>query len=87
MHRNSLRIDRTTQELMKMNCDDLSSHFRSRKVSRTRLMDLLSQFDIRPSPSDRVSLMDFAAREISDIGMYQRIAMGAQAFGPKGYSP
>ena len=78
VHRNSVRIDRTTEELLKMNRDDLSSYFRSRKVSRMELIGLLSQFDICPSPSDRVSLVDFAAREISDVGMYQRVAMGAQ---------
>ncbi len=85
VHRIPVRIDRTTDELLKMSRDDLGSYFRSRKVSRTELVDLLSQFDIRSSPGDRVSLVDLAAREISDVGMYQRVAMGGQrkqAFGP-----
>ena len=61
-----------------MNCDDLSNYFRNRKVSRTELLKLLSQFDIRPTPGDKANLMDFAAREISDVGMYQRVAKGAR---------
>ena len=78
VHRNSIRIDKTTDELLTMNRDDLSSYFRSRKVSRTELLKLLSQFDIRPDPSDKVNLVDFAAREISDVGMYQRVAKGVR---------
>ena len=78
VHRNSIRIDKTTDELLTMNRDDLSSYFRSKKVSRTELLKLLSQFDIRPAPSDKVNLVDFAAREISDVGMYQRVAKGTR---------
>ncbi len=76
VNRNSIRIDKTTEELLAMNRDDLSNYFRTRKVSRTELLKLLSQFDFRPTPSDKAALMDFAAREISDVGMYQRVAKG-----------
>ena len=78
VHRNSIRIDKATDELLTMSRDDLSSYFRSRKVPRTELLKLLSQFDIRPAPGDKVNLVDFAAREISDVGMYQRVAKGAR---------
>ena len=78
VHRNAIRIDKTTEELLTMNRDDLSNYFRSRKVSRTELLKLLLQFDIRPAPGDKVNLVDFAAREISDVGMYQRVAKGAR---------
>lgn len=78
VHRNAIRINKTTDELLTMNSDDLSRYFRSRKVSRTELLNLLSQFDIRPSSGDKVNLVDFAAREISDVGMYQRVAKGAR---------
>jgi len=59
-----------------MSRDELCDYFRNRKVSRTELLKLLSQFDILPASSDRVSIADFAAREISDVGMYQRVAKG-----------
>lgn len=48
VNRNSTRIDKTTEELLTMNRDDLCKYFRSRKVSRTELLKLPSQFDIRP---------------------------------------
>ena len=75
---NSVRIDKTTDELLAMNRYDLEGYFRSRKVSRTELLNLLLEFDIRPAASDNVNLVDFAAREISDVGMYQRVAKGAR---------
>ena len=62
-----------------MNRDDLCKYFRSRKVSRTELLKLLSQFDIRPTAGDKVNIIDFAAREISDVGMYQRVAKGTRS--------
>ena len=57
-----------------MKCEDLNDYFKKRKVSKTELMDLLSWFDICPSSQDKLNLVDFAAREISEVGMYQRIA-------------
>lgn len=78
VNRNSTRIDKTTGELLAMSYDELCNYFRSRRVSRTELLKLLLQFDICPAPRDRANLMDFAAREISDVGMYQRVAKGAR---------
>ena len=78
VNRNSVRIDKTTDELLAMNCDDLSNYLKSRKVSRTEILKLLSQFDIRPASSEKTNLLEFAAREISDVGMYQRVAKGAR---------
>ena len=48
VNRNSIKIDKTTDELLSMNRNDLGDYFKSRKVSRTELLKLLSQFDIRP---------------------------------------
>ena len=77
VNRNSIKIDKTTDELLAMTRDDLGNYFKKRKVSRTELLKLLSQFDICPVSGDKVNLIDFAAREISDVGMYQRVARGA----------
>ena len=73
---NSIRIDKTKKELLAMNRDDLRDYFQTRKVSRTELLTLLLEFDIRPAYGDKLNLLDFAAREISDVGMYQRVARG-----------
>ena len=70
------RIDKTTEELMEMSRADLKNYFNDRKVSRAELLKLLMELDIRPMPGGRGSLMEFAAREISDVGMYQRVARG-----------
>ena len=78
VNRNSIRIDKTTDELLGMSHDDLRDYFKNRKVSRTELLKLLMQFDIQPAYGDKGNLIDFAAREISDFGMYQRVAKGAR---------
>ncbi len=79
INRNSIKIDKTTDELLAMSRDDLGDYFKSRKVSQTELLRLLSQFDISPAPGDKARLVDFAAREISDVGMYQRVAKGVRS--------
>ena len=75
---NSVRIDKTAEELLAMQYEDLRDYFRARRVSRTEIMALLSRFDVRPSYEDKMNLLDFAAREISDFGMYQRVAKGVR---------
>ena len=78
VNRNFLRIDKTTEELLAMNQDDIRKYFDEIKVSRTELLKLLSQFHIRPGSKAKINLVDFVAREISDLGMYQRVAKGTR---------
>ena len=78
VNQNSTRIDKTTDELLEMSYDDLRDYFRNRRVSRTELLKLLMQFDIQSMYGEKGNLIDFAAREISDVGMYQRVARGAR---------
>ena len=78
VNRDVVRIDKTKDELLAMKYDDLKEYFRNRKVSRTELLNLLSQFDIRLGRGVNTNLVDFVAREISDFGMYQRVARGAR---------
>jgi hypothetical protein len=37
-------------------------------------LGVLGKLDIRPSAAARKSLIEFAAQEISDIGMFRRVA-------------
>ena len=76
VNRDVVRIDKTTDELLAMRQDDLRAYFREKKVSRTELLKLVSQFEIRIGQKANTNLMDFVAREISDFGMYQRVARG-----------
>ncbi len=70
------RIDKTMDDLLKMQRDDLKSYLNDRKVSRTELLALLASFELRPGREADRNLVDFVAREISDLGMYQRVAKG-----------
>ena len=75
------RIDKTTEELLAMKYDSLKEYLRDKKVSKAELLNLLSQLDICPGRgvnTNLTNLVDFAAREISDLGMYQRVARGAR---------
>lgn len=76
VNRDTARIDRTVDELMAMKYDDLKTYFVEKRVSMTELRKLLAGFGI---PAQRIrarEIVDFAAREISGIGMYRRIAQG-----------
>lgn len=78
VNRNFVRISKTTEELLAMNEDDLRKYFEDKKVSTTELLNLLSQFQIRPGGKAKIKLVDFVAREVSDLGMYQRVAKGTR---------
>jgi len=70
------KIDRTVNELLAMDQDRLGTYLRDVSPSRRELMRLLAEIDIRPPGKTRGNLLDFVVREISDIGMYQRVAKG-----------
>lgn len=70
------RVDRPINELMNMDLESLRAYLQGVRPSRKELLRLLSEVDIRAPGKMKGSLLDFAAREISDIGMYQRVAKG-----------
>lgn len=70
------RLQKTPEELMSMSVEELTHYFVSIKASREELLSLLMKLDIRPGAAARKNLTEFAAREISDIGMYRRVAAG-----------
>lgn len=72
----STRIDRAKDELMAMTQEELRSYFCKREVSRTELLRILDEFGLHPKSDARKNLVDFAAREISDLGMFRRVAGG-----------
>ncbi len=79
VNRDAVRIDKTTEELLTMKHEELVKYFEDKKVSRTELLRLVSQLDIRIGREGNKNLVDFAAREISDLGMYERVAKGARS--------
>ena len=73
------RIDKSTEYLLEMSMDELSRYFSDRMVSSKELLDLLSRLGIAPTGKLRAKLSDFAAREISELGMFERVAKGKVA--------
>ncbi|OOG82825.1 hypothetical protein B0E41_14135 [Hydrogenophaga sp. A37] len=75
------RLDLTKKpdELMAMNAEALKAYFLSIKASKREILNLLESLDIRPGSVARNNLTEFAAREISDIGMYRRVAQGTKS--------
>ncbi|WP_424947563.1 hypothetical protein [Candidatus Spongiihabitans sp.] len=69
-------VDKTNEELQAMKYPELKAYFTDKKVSKSELLGILSSFDIVPKYHAKHNLTDFAAREIADIGMFQRIADG-----------
>lgn len=71
---NARRIDKEPEQLLLMDAVTLFEYLRERAPSRRELTEILNRFGIEPSSEARKNLLKFAAREISDIGMYQRVA-------------
>lgn len=71
-------LTKSPEELMEMDADALKSYFLSIKASKKEILALLESLDIRPGSVARYNITEFAAREISDIGMYRRVAQGAK---------
>ncbi|GGX83589.1 hypothetical protein [Vogesella alkaliphila] len=72
------KLTKSPEELMAMDAESLKAYFLSIKASRKEILELLESLDIRPGSVARNNLTEFAAREISDIGMYKRVAQGAK---------
>ena len=77
------RVSKTSDELMAMSANDLKAYFVEIKASREELLSLLLKLDIRPGSAAKKNLSEFAAQEISDIGMYRRVATGALVDQPR----
>lgn len=81
-----LDLTKKPEELMTMDADALKAYFLSIKASKKEILDLLESLDIRPGSVARNNLTEFAAREISDIGMYRRVAQGTKSDNGRGGS-
>lgn len=71
-----VRIDKSQDYLVSMSKDELRRYFTDRMVSDTELISLMTEFGIAPTGNIRTKLADFAAQEISELGMFQRVAVG-----------
>lgn len=71
------RITQDVEKLLEMSKDELQRYFSDHLVSTKEIMDVLAGLGIAPKGKVR-KLSEFAANEISDLGMYQRVAKGKQ---------
>jgi hypothetical protein len=76
-YENLSKIDKTVDQLMEMPPRDLLEYLEKMKPTVHEILGILQQLGIRAGSEDRKHLVRFAAREISDTGMYQRISRGA----------
>ena len=70
------RVDRKPDQLLEMSKAELQRYFSDRMVSSRELKAILESMGIAPTGKLRAKLSDFAANEISDLGMFQRVAKG-----------
>lgn len=68
---------KSPDQMMAMDAAELQDYFILAKYTKSEILELLDQMDIRPGSASRRNLAEFAAREISDIGMYRRVAKGS----------
>ena len=72
------QMTKSPEELMKMGSDALMEYFLELKFSRAEILEVLDSLEIRPGSVALKNLTAFAAREISEIGMYRRVAHGRE---------
>ena len=70
------RIDKTHEYLLNMSSEELQRYFSERMASTKEIMELLTELDIAPTGKIRGKLVDYAAREIGELGLFQRVAKG-----------
>lgn len=71
------RIEKSQDYLLKMSVEELQRYFSDRLVSAREIMSLLNDFDLAPKGKIRGKISDYAAREIGELGRFQRVAKGS----------
>lgn len=70
------RVDKSTDQLIQMSKEELVRYFNDRMVSKSEMVKLLESLGLAPRGKVRGKLVDFVASEVSDLGMYERVAKG-----------
>ncbi len=68
------KINKTLDELFAMSSNELMDYFERTRPSRTELLRFLEKLDFHPGSEAQKSLYKYAARQISETGMFQRVA-------------
>lgn len=70
------RISKTPEELLSMSRDELSRYFLDILVSEREIRSLLLDLGLSTKGKIRGKITEFAAREISELGVYERVSKG-----------
>jgi hypothetical protein len=70
------KIEPSVEELLSMDQVEIANYFKKAKPSRAEVISVLIGLGIQVGSEASKSLYAFAAREVSDMGMYQRVARG-----------
>lgn len=70
----SQRIDLSVQELLAMDSNDLLGYFEKVRPSKAELLAVLNELDFHPGSEAQKGLYKYAARQIAETGMFQRVA-------------
>ena len=70
----SRRIDKPLVELFEMDEGALLDYFENIDVEPAEILEILKDLDASPRSEGRRSLLEFAARELSETGRFMRIA-------------
>lgn len=72
------RVEKPTEYLLSMSSDELNRYFTERLVSDSEILSILKDLGIPPKGKikSKSKFKEYAANEISDLGMLQRVAKG-----------
>lgn len=70
----SQRIDRNLQELLLMDSNELLNYFEKVRPGKAELLSILNELDFHPGGEAQKGLYKYAARQIAETGMFQRVA-------------
>jgi len=62
--------------LLEMTYSNLLIFFKEKKATNSEIEKILESLELEAPSKRRTNLIDFAAREISDLGMYKRVSRG-----------
>jgi hypothetical protein len=68
------KINKSLDEMLAMSLEELLAYFERVRPSRTELLELLERLDFHPGSEAQRGLYKYAARQISEVGLFQRVA-------------
>ncbi len=68
------RIDKSSDDMLTMSSNELLEYFESVRPSKAELLGILGLLDFHPGSEAQRGLYKYAARQISETGMFQRVA-------------